>query len=188
MDELEDRFRSLFMRGYPALGRFARHRGLAGADAEDLVAATLEVAWRRLEDVPADDPLPWLYAVAHNLLRNHWRAERRRRDLASRLPLPRPQAAGEPAVMWSGELRSALLSLDASDQEILILVAWDGLSSSEAALVLRCSPEAARARLHRARRRLAARLGSEGGVSQGEPGAQIPRRDPSPLAVEVCDD
>src|SRR5690242_21919206 len=33
-------------------------------DAEDLVAHTLEIAWRRTDDVPADDPMPWLYAVA----------------------------------------------------------------------------------------------------------------------------
>lgn len=50
----ETRFRVLFDRVYAPLGRYARHRGLTGPDAEDLVAQTLEIAWRRLEEVPAD--------------------------------------------------------------------------------------------------------------------------------------
>jgi DNA-directed RNA polymerase specialized sigma24 family protein len=60
----ETRFRAVFDVGYAALCRYARHRGLTGPDAEDLVAQTLEIAWRRIDDVPAAEPLPWLYTVA----------------------------------------------------------------------------------------------------------------------------
>jgi RNA polymerase sigma-70 factor (ECF subfamily) len=35
--------------------------------APDVVAETFLVAWRRLDDVPAD-PLPWLYGVARRVL------------------------------------------------------------------------------------------------------------------------
>src|SRR5580704_19231062 len=51
IDELMDaeaRFRALFDATYPAVVRFVRHRGLVGHDGEDLIAATYEVAWRRL--------------------------------------------------------------------------------------------------------------------------------------------
>jgi DNA-directed RNA polymerase specialized sigma24 family protein len=73
----EARFRALFDTAYAPLCRYARHRGMAGADAEDLVAQTLEIAWRRIDDVPVADPLPWLYAVARNLWRNQVRQVRR---------------------------------------------------------------------------------------------------------------
>jgi RNA polymerase sigma-70 factor (ECF subfamily) len=164
----ETRFRVLFDRVYAPLGRYARHRGLTGPDAEDLVAQTLEIAWRRLEEVPADEPLPWLYAVAHNLWRNQVRRDRRRRDLLARFRVPWPPAVGgDPGGLEPGVLRAALASLSESDQEVLRLVAWDGLTPAELAAVLGCTPVAARTRLHRARGRLAARLGA--GVSQQRP-------------------
>ena len=53
---------------------------------------------------------------------------------------------------------SALQSLSAADQELLALVAWDGLTARESAASLGCSVSAYAMRLHRARRRLAAQL------------------------------
>ena len=88
----ETRFRAVFDAAYGPLCRYARHRGLTGPDAEDLVAQTLEVAWRRIGDVPVAEPLPWLYAVAHNLWRNRTRRDRRRRELLARF---RASADGE---------------------------------------------------------------------------------------------
>jgi RNA polymerase sigma-70 factor, ECF subfamily len=154
----ETRFRALFEMAYPPLCRYARYRGLSGSDAEDLVAQTLEVAWRRIGDVPVDDPMPWLYAVALNLWRNQRRRERRRHDLLSRLRADVPAGSVETS-LEPGVIRAALASLSAGDQEILRLIAWDGLTPAQAAVVLGCGPTAARSRLHRARGRLAARLG-----------------------------
>ncbi len=48
----EARFRAVFDAAYAPLCRYVRNRGLTGADAEDLVAQTLEIAWRRIDDVP----------------------------------------------------------------------------------------------------------------------------------------
>ena len=84
----EPRFRATFVVAYPALGRYALNRGLSRADAEDLVAATLEIAWRKIDQVPTDDPIPWLYAVERNLLRNLRRADRRRSSLLYEFPVP----------------------------------------------------------------------------------------------------
>ena len=41
-------------------------------------------------------------------------------------------------------MHEALAGLDAGDQEILRLVAWDGLAPARAGMVLGCSPGAAR--------------------------------------------
>lgn len=152
---------------YAPLCRYARHRGLTGPDAEDLVAQTLEIAWRRIGEVPSEAALPWLYAVAHNLWRNKVRQDRRRRALLARFRAASPEGAGEdPACLEPGVLRAALASLSDRDQEVLRLVAWDGLTPAEVAVVLGCNPVAARSRLHRARGRLAAVLGLDAGAQR----------------------
>src|SRR5947209_1710216 len=54
---------------------YARRRGTA-EDAQEVVAETFLVAWRRLDHVPAD-PLPWLLNVARKVLANRRRSSRR---------------------------------------------------------------------------------------------------------------
>ncbi len=58
-----------------------------------------------------------------------------------------------------GQLRSALTVLSERDRELLLLVAWEGLTPAEAAEVLGIGSVAARSRLHRARRRALQALG-----------------------------
>jgi RNA polymerase sigma factor (sigma-70 family) len=171
----EARFRALFDTAYTPLCRYARNRGMAGADAEDLVAQTLEVAWRRIDDVPAADPLPWLFAVARNLWRNQVRQVRRRSEILARFRAPLPAAAcDDPAQLEPGVLRAAMASLSEADQEVLRLVAWDGLTPAQVAIALDCSAVAARSRLHRARTRLAARLGLDTVPQRQGPSPQAP--------------
>jgi RNA polymerase sigma factor (sigma-70 family) len=159
--DAEARFRAVFEATSPTVARYARHRGLATSDVEDLVAATYEVAWRRLDVVPAgDQALPWLLAVALNLVRNHRRKLVRDRALLARLPapddVPPPRLPG--GVSWK-DIRRALDALAPDDRELVLLIAWDGLSPGQAAVVLGVSAVAARSRLHRARERLADELG-----------------------------
>ena len=132
IDELMDaeaRFRALFDATYPAVVRFVRHRGLVGHDGEDLIAATYEVAWRRLDVVPTGDAaVPWLLTVALNQLRNHRRRQARDRALVERLPAPGQSAPPpEPSIPGWRDIRRALDALTESDRELVLLVAWDGL-------------------------------------------------------------
>jgi len=153
------RFRDLFERCHEAVRRFACHRSIEGVEADDLVADTFLVVWRRLDVVPLDDPLPWILAVAANVRRNHLRGAYRFRSAVRRLPEPtvvHPPEAPDPRTAL---LRDALSKLPADDQEILRLVAWDELSPTQAATVLGCRPGTARSRLSRARARLAQLLG-----------------------------
>ena len=62
------------------------------------------------------------------------------------------------------ELRIALDALTTSERELLLLVAWDGLTPAEAAQVLGLTPVAARSRLHRARTRAQAALDAMSGA------------------------
>jgi RNA polymerase sigma-70 factor (ECF subfamily) len=155
------RLRALFESHCAAVRRYAHHRGVRGADADDLVAEVFAVAWRRLDDVPTDDALPWLLAVAGNVRRNQARSARR--YAAALDALPRPEHAPPPAEPGDGmaAIRQALGELPADDQEVLRLVAWDGLSPKQVAMVLSQPDGTVRARLHRARRKLAERLAAQ---------------------------
>ena len=121
------------------------------AMAEEVVADTFAIAWRRMDELP-DQPLPWLLGVARRVLANLRRGERRRGALLDRLrrePPPVSQAGlGE-----RGEVLAALASLPERDREALLLHAWEGLDHAGAGTVIGCSPEAFAVRLHRARKR-----------------------------------
>ena len=121
------------------------------ASADDVVAETLAIAWRRLDDIPTEHQLPWLYGVARRVLANQRRAKERRHGLVLRL-------AAQPAPVLhhdeDTEVLEALSTLRPGDQEILRLATWEQLTTPEIAAALGCTPNAAALRLSRARRRL----------------------------------
>lgn len=141
-------------------------------DAADVVADTLLVAWRRLDEVPAGDGArPWLFGVARWVLANGRRSGRRRDRLGERLRqevgrLTVPDHAA--AVGTTVVVRAALARLDADDREILQLTSWEGLQPSEIALALGLSPATVRTRLHRARQRLRRKLTDAGVGADGD--------------------
>jgi RNA polymerase sigma-70 factor (ECF subfamily) len=159
----DDAFRRLFEVSYRPLLAYARRRVTSPSDADDLVAEVFAVAWRRRDEIPTSrPPLPWLYAVAGNVLRNQRRSDHRRLRLVGHLQTQRPPAdagAADPADQYGDELRAALSSLPFDDQEVLRLVAWEGLSHAEVGQVLGCTANAVGIRVHRARQRLADQLG-----------------------------
>lgn len=123
---------------------------------EDVVAETFLVAWRRLDDVP-DEARPWLLGVARKTLSTQRRTKARRSSLVNRLgEVQRRPVGGEP--QSDLDVPTALSRLSEKDREAITLVAWDGLSPSEAAVVAGQSAVAFRVRLHRAKRRLRALL------------------------------
>ncbi|GAA2611163.1 sigma-70 family RNA polymerase sigma factor [Dactylosporangium fulvum] len=148
-------FRAVYARHYPDVVRYGLRRLATPGAAEELAQEVFLVVWRRRWEVPPKT-LPWLYGVARRLLANHWRAERAG---PQRVPLP-DMATGDPHEQVAGliDVRAALGRLSEDDQEILRLVAWEQLTVGEAAVVLGCGITAAKVRLHRARRRLAAKL------------------------------
>ena len=160
-----DGFALLFEATYRPLVAYARRRTPSPADADDLVAEVYATAWRRRHELRADlSSLPWLYAVAGNLVRNARRAEGRRLRLVDRLAAePVPTAAtgplgADPAERPGADLRSALAELSFDDQELLRLIAWEGLTHAEVGQVLGCTANAVAIRAHRARQRLADQL------------------------------
>lgn len=142
-------FERLYREFGPDVLAFCRRR-VASDVADDVTAETFLVVWRRLSDVPRS-PRGWLLGIARLTLANQRRSVRRRDALISRVGSERHAGwdVGEPPPVLE-----ALSRLSDLDQEALLLSAWDGLNSKEAAKVLGCTPAAFRLRLHRARRRL----------------------------------
>jgi RNA polymerase sigma-70 factor, ECF subfamily len=155
-DERQVRFSALAGRVAEPLRRYVARRS-DPETAQDVVAEALLVAWRRLDDIPADAELPWCYAVARRCLANAERSARRQRSLIARIgamDLPRPVTAVD-ADLPDPALHRALAQLSADDREVLRLSAWEDLSPAEIAVVMGVTANAVSVRLHRARRRLA---------------------------------
>ena len=133
--------------------RYLRRR--TADDHEDLTTEVFLIAWRRRAELP-HEPLPWLYGVARRVLANHRRGEGRREALAERAAAhlsDRTPDLAEAAGLRA-DLASALETLSDRDRELVLLVAWEGLTIAEAAAALGCTRAAAAVRLHRARKRL----------------------------------
>ena len=149
----EERFREVFAH-LGAITAYARRRG--SRDADGIAAEAMSIAWRRLADVPRDDPLPWLYATARNLLLAERRAASRTVPGSPEPSVPAPELDDV-----DPQLDRALRSLSPTDRESLLLVAWEDLAPAQAARALGIQPTAFRVRLLRARRRLRAALKEE---------------------------
>ena len=135
---------------------YARRRSDAQS-ADEVLAEVFLIAWRRLDAVPSE-PLPWLLGVARKALANQRRATSRAAALTARIGanLVAPDGAGaDHAVL------AALATLDPRDQEVLLLIAWEGLRQEEVGTVLRISRAAVATRLHRARKRFAEALAAQ---------------------------
>jgi RNA polymerase sigma-70 factor (ECF subfamily) len=162
------RFELLYAKHAPAVKAYALRRTDSSV-ADDIVAEVFVVCWRRFDQVPAD-PLPWLLAVARRVLSTQRRGERRRGALTERLAETVAAGLHEAPRSADGALAAALARLGDADRELLLLIAWDGLSPAQAAEVLGVKPTTVRVRLLRARRRLTLALAREGeGLAQRSP-------------------
>lgn len=162
----EANFEHLYSAYGPAILAYALRRTNA-ATAQDVVGDTFAVAWRKRDQTPGE-ALPWLYGIARRVLANERRGSLRRLRLRDRLSYERVPQERETE---SGVL-VALGTLSPREQETLLLTAWEGLTPTEAAVVMGCSANAFRIRLHRAKHKLEQALESTDGPQRGAHGAQ----------------
>ena len=155
--------RSRFLRLFEAHGEqillyFKRRTDTESA--RDGAADTFLVAWRRINDIPSGNELPWLYGVARRVLSQQRRAHGRRGRLSRKLtglaaadgPTPETvivRNSGYTAVL------EALGRMSPRERELLQLAIWDELPHADIGAILGCSAHAVDQRLHRATKKLA---------------------------------
>lgn len=158
----QDRFDELFRANYRDVLAYAVRRCPSRADAEDVVAETFAVAWRRIEDIPPSDRArPWLFGTARLVRMNSRRTHRRQQRLLERLRssfVPVAQRGADRQISEQDRLARAMAQLSPLEREVLRLRAWEQLSDAQIAEALDVGLASAKKRLQRARARLAAAL------------------------------
>jgi RNA polymerase sigma-70 factor (ECF subfamily) len=164
------RFGEIFDRHFADIDRYLARR--VGAQiADDLTAEVFTVAFRTRAryDPCTADVRAWLFGIAANLARRHWRSERRRLRAYARTgvdPLGHPDTEDInhrlDALSAGPRLAGALAALSPADREIMLLFAWADLSYEEIAAALAIPIGTVRSRLSRARARVRERLSPSG--------------------------
>ena len=132
-------------------------------DAEDAVQEATLKAWRAVDRVREGSPLrPWFLTIVANECRqrrrNRWWSVTKMADLVE-IASSGPEANEDIA-----ELRSALRRLPASMRLTLVLRYYLDLPFDEIGRVLKCSPQAAKSRTHRALAKLRVEVPEELGT------------------------
>lgn len=161
-DARHDRLVAVHRAAYPDLVRYFTRRGVPN-DADELTAEVFVIAWRKMPD-DLDDPRPWLFGVARKVLGNARRSHQRHRGLD--VPLEHddggervlPVTTHSGAIALRVDVQRAWDRLHPADQELLALIAWEGLTTVQAAEVLNLKRSSAAMRLKRARERLRSHL------------------------------
>ena len=160
--DIDARFTSMFERHYNEVLAYCARR-LVRSEADDAAAEVFAVAWRRIDDIDWDTVRPWLYGIARGVMSNRWRSLKRQGRLNQKVASLAPVSDDGPDIVVVRRAQDAavvgvLELLKPSDQEVLMLAAWEELTAPEIAVVLGISTSAAEQRLHRAKRRFAKKM------------------------------
>ncbi|MFF5225461.1 RNA polymerase sigma factor [Dactylosporangium sp. NPDC000521] len=157
------RFERAYAAHYEPIFAYVLRRTDSVQDASDVVADVFLTAWRRVDDMPDDEEtVLWLYGIARRVLANHARSRRRYDRLAARVLATGTTSTATEARDPDGAVAAAFDRLRPEDQDILGLVAVEGLTPTEIARALGRPAVYVRVRLHRARSRFARELNAEG--------------------------
>jgi RNA polymerase sigma-70 factor (ECF subfamily) len=165
-------FAELYRRHARAVDRYLRARippgHAAELNAETFAQAALSL--RRFRDERDGSALPWLYGIAHNLVRTFHERDRAEQRARARLGMPLDsyeleiEEAGDrlDAERLAPELAEALGTLPVTQRRALEFRVLDDLSYAQVGLALGCSEVAARIRVTRALSSLSRRLKGAG--------------------------
>ncbi|MFR9726005.1 RNA polymerase sigma factor [Streptomyces sp. MS19] len=144
---------ALFAGFYPRLAGWCR--GLVDSDevAHDIASEAFTRLWSRWSAV--DRPESYLFSVAANLVRDHWRRRDRERRAARDLDAVREDS---PAADQGLAVRSLVESLPDRQRVTVLLHYYAGLPVDEIASVLRRRPGTVKSDLYKARQRLRSAL------------------------------
>lgn len=155
----------------------------AGAD---LVAETMLVAWQREENHPegVEASRMWLFGIAHKVLMNSERGQRRRHRLANKLKAMLHPHEASHAADDGIEVRDAVQQLDPELSELVKLIHWEGFSVADAGQILGLPASTARGRYGRAKEQLREALEDTDSSNQQRCSATLPQVDPRFFPLE----
>jgi RNA polymerase sigma factor (sigma-70 family) len=162
---------------------YAYLRRLVGDEhqAEDLTQEVFLHVHRALGTYdPARDPRPWLFTIATNALRDHWRARAARTGVAAVTldgeELAEPADGRQPAAdaaagaaELAARVRAAVDALPEGLRAPILLRAYEGLPFEDVARIVGCNEVAARKRYSRALAALRGELGELWRSAEGPP-------------------
>lgn len=161
-------FETLYTDHYDFLWRCALRLGATPADVEDVVQETFVVALRRYDRAGFEGPgavraSTWLFAILHNVLRNHARSEQRRQ---ARLELIAVDESSRSTLHVQSSLGLRLLDeflteLEPDRRVVFVLAELEGMRGAEIAKTLGENHNTIRSRLRAARHAFEHRFGSE---------------------------
>ena len=136
----------------------------------DVTAETFRVALEQFDrfDDRRGSELAWLYGIATNVLRRHWRTEQRRLRIQLRSDARTRPSVGDPSVVVDDRVDAqrdvervvdAIEQLDPDDRDLIVLVAVEHLTSAEIGVALGIPASTVRARVRRIRSQLRAEQG-----------------------------
>jgi RNA polymerase sigma-70 factor, ECF subfamily len=163
----EDPFEAVVAAHHAEIRRYLLRITARASDADDLSQETFLRAFRAHPALPPGANVrAWLFTIATNLCRNHFRAQRRRRLAYAEAALDR----GETAPAWpegeavAGEARARIARIVAGlpmkQRLAFVMRKLHDLDYAAIGLGLRCSEESARAHVFQALRKI--RRGLEG--------------------------
>jgi RNA polymerase sigma factor (sigma-70 family) len=153
--ETERADNDVFVALYPSLRRFAAAIRPPEIEADDLVQEALARTLAVRPLCECDDAAAYLRTTIVRLASNHRRSLGRRGRALSRL-----SATGADPTAYPSDLDD-LRRLSPPDRAVLFLVVVENRSYADAATIVGCSEQAARARASRALKRLRVELGAE---------------------------
>ena len=175
-DAAGERMRAAFAANATDLLAYLERRLEPRAAAADVLGDAMEVAWKRVADLPGDPERArmWLFVVTRNTLRNHRRSSLRQRAAVDRLRgYIVADAASTDSEFDRAETRvavaAALATLPPADAELVRLVNWDGFSLVEVATLERLPASTVRSRYARALRLLELALATTAAPVERDP-------------------
>lgn len=159
-------FTGIFERHAESLRHFLA-RSAPHAALDDLVSETFLTAFRGREsyDFSHGDARPWLFGIATNVTRHHWRSQARQAARMARLRVDESADEVESEVIGNDEverIQAALAQMDERYRDVLLLVAGPGLTYQEMSQALGIPVGTVRSRVSRGRGQLRELLGLSG--------------------------
>jgi RNA polymerase sigma-70 factor (ECF subfamily) len=152
---------TLFETHHDEIYRYLWRQCFDDALAQDIVQDTFLKALNKLDGLHNHSNLrAWLYRIATNTLHDHWRRENRQPMVAldERLAAAGSIESGYEQREMLASVAAAITHLPEKQRQSLILARYQDLSYDDIAVVLDISPDAARANVYQATKKLREQL------------------------------